>query len=136
MKELIYSDEFYEFSVDVSKNRQYLTLRGDWHDASVARDYLKHNRETLELLKPGFTSYVDLRETKLPSDDVLQHVLGIFVQATREGEDMGMRKQAQVVKKETKDEKITARKVIKDSDYDQKMIQFTDPAEAEKWLDQ
>lgn len=135
MKELIYSDEFYEFSVDVSKNRQYLSLRGDWNDASVAKDYLKHNRESLERLQPGFTSYVDLRETVLPPDDVLQQVLGIFVQATKEGEEAGMRKQAQIVKKDTKEEKVTARQVMKDSDYDQKMIQFTDPVEAEKWLD-
>jgi len=136
MKEIIYADECYEFSVDVLKNRQYLTLRGDWNDVSVARDYLKHNRESLERLQPGFTSCVDLRKTKLPSDDVLQQVLGVFVQATKESEEAGMRKQAQIVKQDTKDEKVTAREVIKDSDCDQKMIQFFDPVEAEKWLDQ
>jgi len=118
MKELIYSDEFYEFSVDVSKNRQYLTLRGDWHDASVARDYIKHNRESLERLQPGFTSYVDLRESKMPSDAVLQELLVIFVQATKDSEEAGLRKQAQIVKEDTKDQRTTAREVIKDSDFD------------------
>jgi len=120
MKELVYGDEYYEFSVDQSKNRQYLTLRGDWKDASVVRDYLKHNKESLDRLQPGFTSFVDLREVKMPPAEVLQEVLGVFVEATKMGETAGMRKQAQIIKEDIKEAKLTARKVMKDSEYDQK----------------
>ena len=135
MKELVYGDEFYEFSVDTSKNRLYEVLRGEWKDASIARRYLKHNKESLDRLQPGFTSFVDLRESKIPSEPVLQEVLEIFIEATKFAEELGMRKQAQIVIMEKKGQRTTAREVMKDSDFDQKMIQFDDPVEAEKWLD-
>jgi len=135
MKELVYGDEFYEFSVDISKNRLYEALRGVWDDVSIARQYLKHNKESLDRLQPGFTSFVDLRESEMPSEAVLEEMLEIFVEATRYSEELGMRKQAQIIKMETKDQRAAAREVMKDSGIDQKVIQFDDPVEAEKWLD-
>jgi len=135
MKELVYGDEFYEFSVDISKNRLYKALRGVWDDVSIARQYLKHNKESLDRLQPGFTSFVDLRESEMPSEAVLEEMLEIFVEATRYSEELGMRKQAQIIKMETKDQRAAAREVMKDSGIDQKVIQFDDPVEAEKWLD-
>jgi len=135
MKELVYRDQFYEFSVDTSKNRLYHVLRGDWNDVSVVQDYLKHNNESVDRLQPGFTMLNDMSEAVLPADEVMQKIVEILLQAHMYSEQAGMRKQAQIVKKDTKDVSATARKVMKETDYDAKMIQFTDPEEAEKWLD-
>ena len=135
MKDIVFKDEFYEFSVDLTQNRQYVALFGEWKDASVAKDYIKHNKESVDRLRPGFTSFVDLREAIMPSDTVLMELLDIFVQSIKYAEESGMKKQAQIVKTDIKDVSKTARKVMKDSDYDEKTIQFADPAEAERWLD-
>ncbi|MBN1882856.1 MAG: hypothetical protein JW885_11830 [Deltaproteobacteria bacterium] len=135
MKDLVCSEKYYEFSVDTERNRLYQVMRGDWKDVSAAKDYLKHNNESVDRLQPGFTMLLDMSKAVMPSDNVMQKLMEIFLQAHMYSEEAGLRKQAQVVKRDTKDVSKTARNVMKETDYDAKMIQFTDPVEAEKWLD-
>ena len=80
MKVLIGGNQFYSFSVDVEKNRQYLVLRGYWKDVSVAEDFLKYNRESIERLKPGFTTLIDISELEAPTEEMMQEIIDIYSQ--------------------------------------------------------
>ena len=135
MKETIMENDYYTLSIDEDKNRAYVILRGVWNDVSIAQDYLKYSKETVDRLTRGFTVLVDMRKVTMPAEEKLQQILPYFVEATKFNEEAGIRKQAQIVEGDTKDVRTTARKVMKDSDFDEKMIQFYDPVEAEKWLD-
>ena len=80
MKVLIGGNQFYSFLVDVEKNRQYLVLRGYWKDVSVAEDFLKHNRESIERLKPGFTTLIDISELEAQTEEMMQEIIDIYSQ--------------------------------------------------------
>jgi len=135
MKETIMENNYYTLSIDTDKNRAYFIARGEWNDVSIMREYVKYSKETVDRLTPGFTVLADVREMTMPADEKVQQILPYFVETTKYNEEAGIKKQAQIVAGETKDVRTTARKVMKDSDFDEKMIQFTDLEEAEKWLD-
>ena len=60
MKKEFAPNEYYEAYVDEEINRMYWVMRGRWEKLSDISDYPKHNRETLDHLKPGFTAVIDL----------------------------------------------------------------------------
>ena len=80
MKVLVGGNQYYSFLVDVEKNRQYLVLRGYWEDVSVAEDFLKHNRESIERLKPGFTTLIDISELEAPTEEMLNEIVDTYSQ--------------------------------------------------------
>lgn len=80
MKMLVGGNQYYSFSVDLEKNRQYLVLRGYWEDVSVAEDFLKHNRESIDMLKPGFTTLIDISELEAPTEEKLQEIIEVYSQ--------------------------------------------------------
>ena len=135
MKETIMENNYYTLSIDKDKNRAYFIARGEWSDVSIMREYVNYSKEAVDRLTRGFTVLADVREMTMPADEKLQEILPYFVETTKYNEEAGIKKQAQIVKEDTKEVSKTARKVMKDSNFDEKMIQFTDPVEAEKWLD-
>jgi len=83
MKVLVGGNHYYSFSVDVEKNRQYLVLRGYWEDASdviIAEDFLRLNRESIDMLKPGFTTLIDISELEAPSEEMVEEIIKTYSQ--------------------------------------------------------
>jgi len=80
MKVFVGGNDYFSFSVDVEKNRQYLELRGYWKDVSVAEDFLKYNRESIDRLKPDFTTLIDISELEAPTEEMLQEIIEVYSQ--------------------------------------------------------
>ena len=131
MKKEIANTEYYEIHVDEAINRVYKVMRGHWKQLSDVLDYKKHNLESLRYLKPGFTTVLDLREMELPS----QKILDFMVEVSKDSEQAGQGRQAQIINMQDKGITRKGRDVIKDSDMDLKMMQFGSLEEAVKWLD-
>jgi hypothetical protein len=66
--------------VDVEENLQYLMLHGYWKDASVSEEFHRYNRESIEHLKPGFITLVDISEIEAPSVEVIQEIVKTYSQ--------------------------------------------------------
>ena len=80
MKVLVGGNHYFLFSVDVEKNRQYLVLRGYWEDISVAEDFLRYNRESIDRLQPGFTTLIDISELQAPTEEILREIVETYSQ--------------------------------------------------------
>jgi hypothetical protein len=131
MKKTIVKNEYYEMSVDVKINRAYWVMRGLWKKISDIPDYRRHTREAMSLLKPGFTSVIDLSEFKTPSPEVLD----LLMEVAKETEDSSQGRQAQIINKEDMEIVRTSRSVMKEADMDTRMMQFDSYEEAIEWLD-
>ena len=131
MKKEIAKNEFYEIHVDEVINRVYKVLRGHWKKFADVFDYKRHNLEAMSHLKPGFTALLDIREMQLPSDEVLDLMVGV----SKDSEEAGQGRQAQVINKKDMGIVRKGRTVIKESDMDLKMMQFGTIEEAVEWLD-
>jgi len=131
MKKEIAKNEFYEIHVDKEINRVYKVMRGHWKKLSDVLDYKRHNLEALGYLKPGFSTLLDLRDMEVPSDEVLDLMVGV----SRDSEEAGQGRQAQIINKKDMGIVRKGRDVIKESDMDLKMMQFGSYEEAVEWLD-
>ena len=131
MKKEIAKNEFYEIHVDQGINRVYKVMRGHWKKLSDVLDYKRHNLEALGYLKPGFSTLLDLRDMEVPSDEVLDLMVGV----SRDSEEAGQGRQAQIINKKDMGIVRKGRDVIKESDMDLKMMQFGSYEEAVEWLD-
>ena len=131
MKKEIAKNAFYEAYVDEEINRMYWVMRGQWKKLSDIPDYRKHNMETLSYLKPGFTALIDLRDMEVPGTEIL----GSLTETTKEVEEAGVGRLAQIVDKKSLEAIRTGRGVIKESGMDVKMMQFGSYEEAIEWLD-
>jgi len=69
---------------------------------------------------------------KPPSEEMIP----ILTLATEKLVAASMKKQAMIIDKASMEIVRASRGVSKDAESDEKMIQFSDPVEAEKWLDQ
>jgi len=130
VKREIAKNKYYESYVDEEINRMYWVMKGRWNKLSDIPDYRKHNMETLSHLKSGFTALIDIRDMEIPGDEVL----GLITEMTKEVENAGMRRQAQIVNKDFLEGIRTSRDVIKESGMDLKMMQFGSSEEAIEWL--
>ena len=130
MKKEIANTQYYEIHVDEEINRVYKVMRGHWKNLSDVLDYKKHNLESLSYLKPGFTTLLDLRDMQLPS----QEVLDLMVAVSKDSEEAGQGRQAQIINKKDMGIVRKGRDVIKESDMDLKMMQFGSYDEAVEWL--
>ena len=131
MKKEIAKTEFYEIHVDQEINRVYKVMRGHWKKLSEVFDYKKDNLESLKHLTPGFTTLLDISEMQLPSDEVLN----LMVEVSKDSEEAGQGRQAQVINKKDMGIIRGSRDVLKKSDMDLKMMQFGSYDEAIEWLD-
>ena len=132
MKKEIASNRHYSIHVDEGINRMYITFNGEWKKPSEVPNFIRDHEELIRHLKPEFTSLVDLRDMEPPSQDMLE----VLIRAVEMIEKAGMKKQAQIIDKKTMELVRSSRGALKDAGADEKMIQFDDPDEAEKWLDQ
>jgi len=130
MKKEIARNEFYEVYVDEDINRVYWVMRGDWKKLSDIPDYERHNEEVLNMLKPGFTVLLDLREMGVPAPEVLAYVTGL----TKRAEEAGLGRQAHVLDRKSIEAIRTSRGVIKEAGVDPTMMQFATVEEAIEWL--
>jgi hypothetical protein len=131
MKKEIAKNEYYEIHVDQGINRVYKVMRGHWKKLADVYDYKRHNLEAMSYLEPGFTTLLDIREMQLPSDEVLDLMVGV----SKDSEEAGQGRQAQVINKKDLGIVRKGRNVIKESDMDLKMMQFGTIEEAVEWLD-
>jgi len=132
MKKEIANNKYYTIYVDQSINRMCFTFMGEWKRPSQVPNFIRDLDEMIRHLEPGYTSIADTREMKPPSKEMLP----ILTLATEKLEASGMKKQAMIIDKESMELVRATRGVSKDVGTDEKMMQFSDPAEGEKWLDQ
>lgn len=130
MKKEIAKNEFYEAYVDEQINRTYWVMKGKWNKMTEIPDYLQHNKDTVRLLKPGFTALADLRTFEIPSPEVLE----VITESVQIMENAGMGRQAQIINKKDLEIIRASRGVIKEADMDLKMMQFGTSEEAIEWL--
>jgi hypothetical protein len=131
MKKEIAKNEYYEVYVDEEINRVYWVMRGDWKKLSDIPDYERHNEEVLNMLEPGFTVLLDLREMGIPAPEVLAYVTDL----TKKAESFGLGRQAHILDRKSIEAIRTSRDVIKEAGVDVKMMQFGTFEEADEWLD-
>lgn len=131
MKKEIASNSYYSIHVDEEINRMYITMKGKWEKPSQVPNFIQDHDVLLRHLKPEFTSLVDIHNMEPPSQDMLK----ILTKAVEMIEKAGMKKQAQIIDKASMELVRASRGALKESGADEKMIQFADPGEAEKWLD-
>jgi hypothetical protein len=129
MKQTIVENDYYAAYVDKSRNRMYWTLRGFWKDVSVVPDYKIDNRKCLDMLLPGFTVLLDIRELKTPPADVID----LHMENLKAVENAGMKYQAQVLDQAIL--KIAGSRVLREAHMEEKMRQFNTIEEADSWLD-
>ena len=126
MKEIA-KNNYYEISVDTSKNRLYLKVKGFWKEKTEVPNYLKDMRNAGQSLSRGFTVLADLQEMKAPSPEIgvlHQETQAILVQA-------GLDRTAEVLSSAIT--KMSTSKYTKTSGM--KKMDFSSTNEAEKWLD-
>jgi len=130
MKREIAKNEYYEAYVDQEINRMYWVMKGKWEKMTDIPDYVRHNREVADLLKPGFTAVIDIRTFEIPAPNVLQ----VITESVQMMEKAGMGRQAQVINKKDMEIIRKSRDVMKEADMDLKMMQFGSSEEAIEWL--
>lgn len=69
MKQIAKNDQ-YELSVDVSKNRAYLTINGYWRNVEQVSGYISDWRRAVNYLSDGFTLLTDASTMKTHPQDV------------------------------------------------------------------
>ena len=132
MKKEIANNKYYKIYVDQTINRMYFTFVGEWKRLSQVPNFIKGLEEMMRHLKPGYTSLADTRGMKPPSEEIFP----VLTLATEKFVAAGMKKQAMIIDKASMELVRATRGVSKDSGSDEKMMQFSDPVEAENWLDQ
>lgn len=94
MRIKIAKNEHYEMYADIEENRLYYVYKGFWPDTDEFLDtYMTNVRKTVNRLKPGFTSMVDLRRFTIPSPKVID----TLVEVQKIESDAGVRRTARVV---------------------------------------
>jgi hypothetical protein len=121
-------NEFYEFNVDIDKNRLYGTLTGFWKSPTQVPEYLTDLKAALDKLKPGFTILTDLRTMKPPTTDIGH----LHMEAQQLVTESGVNKTAEVLGKAILIE-MQLRKFGQGTSAIK--AEFDTPEEAEAWLD-
>jgi len=130
MKEPIAVNEYYEIYIDRDKNRAYMVFRGFWKNLEMMPDIEKDLTAYPKILKPQFTTLLDLREFKTPGPDVMEK----FIKIQQENAKYEYYKAARIVTQPL--EKLAADRVGKEADMKEKTAFFNSLEEAEAWLDE
>jgi hypothetical protein len=121
------SNDFYTVAVDGIKNRLYLTIKGSWKSREQVPDFVKDVEAGAKRLRPGFGAMVDLTKmgpTLIP---------GVHKEAIEASVSAGMRKAAEILDSQVI-LKLQVEQVVEDQFVARK--RFSDPKEAEAWLDE
>jgi len=131
MKKQIARTDFYDIDVNEEINHVYILFKNEWKKVTQVPNWISDIEETVQYLKPGFTSLSDISGMRPPSEECHQNIVktqGMF-------NDAGMKKQALIVDRNTMDLIRKSRSAHKELGTDEKMIQFDSWPEAEQWLD-
>jgi len=130
MKEEMANNEYYEFHVDVEKNRIYLTIKGYWPSAEAVGNYVNDLKMCLDRISSGYTSLVDMTRGKVPHKDAFE----VLIQGRELTLQAGLGRQAQVVTEPL--EKLASNRIDKETGLEkEKVRKFNSVQEAEAWLD-
>ncbi len=119
--------EYYELEYNAEKNRIYFLCRGAWTSRAVAPDFMEDWKSVMQECDSDWTILGDLREiTELSPDaqDWHSEVQAVIM-------DRGVRKVAQVAPVEVAGK---VRSFSRDSGMKKVLWAFTNPEEAESWL--
>jgi hypothetical protein len=126
-----FESEVYNLEYDAEKNRIYVTLFGFWESPEQLASAEAAWGKMLAATEPGFTVLVDVRKMVTPTPEVLEH----FKKTQERVKRAGISRRAEVMS-ESVIAKMATQKVSERSGIDVLSKQFTDPAEAEAWLDE
>lgn len=130
MKEEIANNGYYEFHVDVQKNRFYLTMKGYWPSAEAIKDYIPDLKRTLSRIRPGYTALIDVSRGKIPHKDAFE----LIFQGRELTMKAGLGKQAQVISEPL--DKLASDRINKKTGLEKEKVEkFNTLEEAEAWLD-
>ena len=128
MKKIVETN-LYVISVDDAKNRLYQTVRGRWVAPAASYHYEQDVQNALSVLKFGFTILNDARqaETVMSPEwtEIAQNIRKRLV-------DAGMKASAEVLP-ESAVTKMQVSRISKQAGFQTQY--FSDPIEAEAWLD-
>ena len=130
MKEKLEKNEYLEVYIDRDKNRCYMTLRGYWESQQTVPTFRDIMLKYPKLLKPNFTTLLDMREFRVPAPDVMD----MFVEVMKENSKYEYKKSARIVNGPL--EKLATQRVGKESQTIEKTVLFNTIEEAEAWLDE
>ncbi len=126
--EEILNTELCKILVDTTKNRVYYTMSGFWQELSDVPGYLEAWEKAASMLASGFTVLSDIRELQLMSPQWAQTA----GQAQQNVVKAGLIGTAEIIPAKTL-LKSQVNRVSRESGMVKKT--FSDPAEAETWLD-
>ncbi|MFH1113790.1 MAG: hypothetical protein V1792_07700 [Pseudomonadota bacterium] len=123
------ANDFYELAVDVSKNRMYMTLKGQWIKESDVSNWLDDLTSATGLMSPGWGCLVDSRNHggMLLSDH--------FAAGQKMALDHKIGKVARVYTRESF-AKLQIEEVGAGTGFNKYARVFATVEEAEAWLDQ
>jgi hypothetical protein len=123
----VVSTDAYTITVDGTKNRVYITMRGSWTNPQQIVGWLEGLAAAFKLCKPGFTEFIDWTESNaiLLTDEIAK--------AQKLAMDGGLRKAARLYKEETF-LKLQMDRLTEKTNFPVKS--FYDKKEAEAWLDE
>lgn len=125
---VITKNDYYTITVDQSKNRGYLTLKGYWGSPSDIPNYISDVQASIQKLSKGFTLLVDLTQYNGTSAE-LYHV---HIESLKLAVSAGLSRAAEVFSKNP------LLKVLFDTyskESGANTMAFQDDTQAEKWLD-
>lgn len=93
MMKTVAQNDCYVISVDLAKNRAYLTLLGYWKSRADVPRYIDDWKDAVNELSRGFTVLSDTRRMKTPPQDVVQ----LHAQAQKALIAAGLSKTAELV---------------------------------------
>lgn len=117
----------YELRIRKEKNRAYLRIIGFWRNPEQVENYLEDWKKAVEMLRPGFTLLTDAREMKIHPATVRkvhEEAQTLIVKA-------GVKSVAEIQQDAIAEMQLDG--VSSETKMPKK--NFTDPAEAEQWLD-
>jgi hypothetical protein len=130
VRELIADTEFYKIEVDSSENRCYSVYWGFWPDTEeFKKNYLADMQKMVSRLRPGFTTFSDIRELKIPPQAVGETIL----KAQGIVKDAGLRKSARITDQPI--QTLAANRIGRDADLKETARTFNSFPEALAWLD-
>ena len=131
MKEQLVKNEYYELHIDRDKNRIYTIMRGYWPSLDVVPNLEEDFLTAPRILQPDYTSLIDVREFKVPGQDVIN----MFINIENENSKNYVRKKAARVVTQPL-EKLAADRVGKESGVKEHTAFFNTVDDAEAWLDE
>lgn len=129
-RELIADTEFYALEADIEANRSFSLYRGFWPNSDeFKKDYLANVQKLLSRMRPGFTTVVDLREFKVPGQEVMETI----ARAQEMFKGAGVRKSARVSDQAI--QTLASDRVGREADMKETTRTFNSLPEALVWLD-